>query len=184
MDKDINLEEEYEETELEYPTDTISEVKAVIDYCQDTIEESRTNTLKLMKQYYRRIFFSGLFYLWQRLTDSEEDVDFYQEEIRLLQQEVDLSLEFQEMQGQLLASLNNDNFQSIGRLSQFTDLYYEYNFRHFENKRDVLYYRQQGIGMVPSYEGARHNVEEFKEFFKKKLDQNNLGKGIEKTKKI
>lgn len=184
MDNDIDLEEEYEKMELEYPTDTILEVKSIIDFNQDTIEESRTNTLKLMKQYYRRIFFSGLFYLWQKLTDSEQDIDFYQAEIKLLQQEVDLSLEFQGMQTELLASLDNDNFQCIGRLSQFVDLYYEYNFCYFERKRDVLYYQQQGIGMVPSYEGTRHNLEEFKDFFEKKLTQNNLGKGIEKTKKI
>lgn len=184
MENEVNLEEEYQGMKLEYPTNTIQEVKAIIDFNQDTIEESRTNSLKLMKQYYRRIFFSGLLYLWQKLTDSEEDVDFYQAEIKLLQQEVDLSIEFQEMQMQLLASLDENNFERIGKLAQFTDLYYEYNFCYFEKKRDELYYQQQGIGMIPSYEGTRHNVPEFQEFFVKKLTQNNLVKSLEKTKKI
>lgn len=180
----ISLEEEYQVMELQYPTDTLEDVVALIEYFQDTIEESRINSLKIMKQYYRRTFFASFFYLWQKLTDSVEDIDYYQEEIRLLQQEVDLSLEFQELQMRLLQSLDENTLETVAKMSQFTDQYYEYNFCYYENKRDQLYYQQQGIGMIPNTEGARHNIEEFKDFFEKTLSKNNLGKGIEKVKRI
>lgn len=184
MDRNYDLEEEYQTMEVEYNLKDVQEVAALLEICQDNLVDYRIETFRLIRDYYKRILFCHVFYLWQLFIERVEDVEYYKDDIALLQKEVDLSIEFQGLQTLLISSLTEENCEHIGRLALFADRYFNYHVNYYEEKRDVLRLEQQGISMMTNSFYTRNNMEEFSEFFEKKLLGENYTKGIEKSKKM
>lgn len=162
----------------------IDDVISLYDSFFLNLVDDRTEYLKMLKENYRRIFISKCFGFLERLLGQEEDVQFYQGDIGLLEKAVDLTIKFQDCQQQLRSTLNEENYQEIAKAMLFTDYYYQFNINYIDEQRETLQMRQVGINASFMNDMKCNNADDAIDFVLSRLLSKNLDKSVEKVKKM
>jgi len=106
-------------------------------------------------------------------------MDYFTREKEILEEafnlEVLVSLYFQEVQD----SITEDNFGELYHLVRFIEKNHNETLLYYENERDALKARAEGINQE-NY--SENNLEAFREFYRKIMTKYSPAKGVEKTK--
>ena len=112
----------------------------------------------------------------------EEEVEYYERDNKLLQEECLLGLEWRHYLEVLQKEVTPDNLREFGRLLDFSKDYYHSNANFLESKRDELELAFKGI---MSFNGKFSDTREvFQQFFSQKISELTTKKDIQKKKEI
>jgi len=113
---------------------------------------------------------------------GEEDLEFYDQDIMLVQKEISLALEFRQYFREIQTIILPENYKELIRLTDFTTDHYNENLNYLESKRDSLELAQRGItSFNPKYDDSRGA---FGEFIQEKIEEFTPKKQVEKAKRM
>ncbi len=111
----------------------------------------------------------------------EEDIESYKEENKYIEKELEVVKLYKKMLKKMQEVLNEENFQEIFKLFDFTIISYGENINFWEAKRDRVICAQKGIMFIDN--SSISTMDSFKAFFEDEISQISLIKPVEKIKK-
>lgn len=181
-DKLEKIKTQYEEMSVEDISDNYDDAYAYLCVMMDDLDFYKSNILNEMKYDCKQKKISEIKNYFSFITGMYYDAELYDLDLELLDNHLDLILDFGDYSGQLLKSLEKDNVRDIFKLTKFVGEKYLSNYHYLEDRRDSIDCSSIGINFYSNrYVNDR---EEFKEFFNGEIKRISSSKAVEKVKKM
>lgn len=93
---------------------------------------------------------------------AQEEVDFYEDDIDIMLEQIDLVNQYREMFMRMLLVSSEENVRELVKLTDFASVYYGQHIDYLEYQRDRLEMRLKGFSLLnPKLEDNREVISEF-----------------------
>lgn len=132
------------------------------------LEEDRCDILKALRFDWKNKRLDQFKQLFSAFSGVDYDLSFYDIDIKLLEEELDMNLSFIRYYQQLQENLREENSCDVLILEDFTARCYQKNLARLETLRDMNSYRAQGI-VYQDFQLEEDTKEVFDLFFQEQI---------------
>lgn len=152
--------------QVNHPEDFLDAKECVDVYIED-MDDSLVGIRKSMWGNNFEIYFNGIRNFINILLDYElEDREWYISDNSVLEKHRELAINYKYMFGLIKECMDDDNYQELFRLAEFTHDSYMSNYHYLESQRDSIEYSVRGISY---YGGGCDTSLEYTMFFEEEL---------------
>lgn len=167
MDKFEKIKTEYMLFEQENHPDDLEDAKECVGVYIEDMDDSLVGIRKSMRENTFEIYFNGIRNFVNMILDYvPEDREWYIADNEVLERHRNLAISYRYMFGLIKESMNDDNYQELFRLAEFTHNSYMSNYQHLESIRDSIEYSTRGITY---YGSGCDTMSEYVLFFNEEL---------------